>query len=128
MDDCSCVQHAGVGIGVIVAIFALLIGVPLILHNWKDMKFRVATLLYLAFWIYIMDFSQWNTKQFLVRNLLLLAGLLVLKKIVWALKWTIYGLFTYFVVKTIKKMDIGKALWEQVEKIKETLKPTPPKK
>ncbi len=116
----------GVGILAVIANFLLpsiIDGTKSTLAKLKENKFGVVVLLYVALWVSLVNFDNYATKGFIVQNILLLAGLLALKKIIWAGRYVAYGFLIYFGVKFLKKLNLGKAFMGQIDKIKEAIKP-----
>ncbi len=94
-----------------------------LLEQLKANQFGIAILLYIAFWINMLDFSTYGSKEFVTRNIVLLAGLLALKHLIWASKYILYGIFIILIYKLLKKFALSKVFATQLESLKENLNP-----
>ncbi len=89
---------------------------------------KVVALLYLALWISLNTFSQEVifTKDFVVKNILLLAGFLVISSIAEQskkiFKWLLYILFGWLAWRWIKKFDLPEKIKGYIEEIKKAIK------
>lgn len=130
MDDCVCHTVRKVVLGFIIAIPLFFSVIPYLFSNIKTLvektkknSFGVCALLYVAFWIYMVDFHSYDTKAFVIKNIIILAGFLTLRKIIYVSKYVLYFFILFFIIKFLKKMNFGKNVWSFVEKIKEKIKP-----
>lgn len=91
----------------------------------KDGSFSVAIILFVAFWIYSVDFSTFNSKGFVIHNLLLFAGLVLFVRFsdvtIKAVKYLFYGLVFIFGLWVLKKLKLGDKAMAGLDKFKKSI-------